>query len=150
MRRWRLLDRIRRGEVQNVAFGEFIALVEALSCVRWQERAMPAGLRSFGQLPRARYTSLETSIFIGQTYSQRLHRVQHQIQGVVDSSSSIPSMAMRMNLRGSMFSRPDAGHPDEHSPQVRQASKLAPAGSNSSAACLKWRVGIAVCAMARS
>ena len=30
MRRWRLLDRIRRGEVQNVAFGEFIALVEAL------------------------------------------------------------------------------------------------------------------------
>lgn len=30
MRNWRLLDRIRRGEVQNVAFGEFVALVEAL------------------------------------------------------------------------------------------------------------------------
>ncbi len=26
MRNWRLLDRIRRGDVQNVAFGEFVAL----------------------------------------------------------------------------------------------------------------------------
>lgn len=30
MRNRRLLERIRRGEVQNVAFGEFLALVEAL------------------------------------------------------------------------------------------------------------------------
>ena len=36
-----------------------------------------------------------------------------------------------------MFSSPDAGQPDEHSPQVRQASKLAPAGRSSSAASLK-------------
>jgi hypothetical protein len=56
-------------------------------------------------------------------------------------------MAIRMNLRGSMFSSPEAGQPEEHSPQVRQASKLAPGGSKSSAACLKLIVGIAVCAM---
>ena len=30
MRNRKLLDRIRRGELQNVAFGEFIQLVEAL------------------------------------------------------------------------------------------------------------------------
>ena len=30
MRNWRLFDRIRRGEVQNVALGELVALVEAL------------------------------------------------------------------------------------------------------------------------
>ena len=30
MRNWKLLGRIRRGEMQNVAFGDFIALLEEL------------------------------------------------------------------------------------------------------------------------
>jgi hypothetical protein len=54
---------------------------------------------------------------------------------------------MRMNLRGSMFSIPEAGQPEEQSPQLRQASKLAPSGSNSSAAALKLMLAIADAAM---
>jgi hypothetical protein len=54
----------------------------------------------------------------------------------------MPSMAMRMNFRGSMFSIPEAGQPDEQRPQLKQASKLAPSGSNSIAFSLKLMVGI--------
>ncbi len=38
-----------------------------------------------------------------------------------------------------MFSSPEAGHPDEHSPQVRHASKLAPSGRSSIASSLKLK-----------
>ena len=41
---------------------------------------------------------------------------------------SSPSAAMRRNLRGSMPSRPVAGHPEEHAPQVRQRFRLPPSG----------------------
>ena len=57
---------------------------------------MPAGFRSFGQLLRASKTSCEISMLIGQTCWQRRHMVQHQTQGVADSVSFMPSMAMRM------------------------------------------------------
>ncbi len=103
---------------------------------------MPAGFASCGQLPRAINTSWEISIFIGQTCWQRRHWVQHQTHGVVDNSSFMPSMAMRMNFLGSMFSIPEAGQPDEQRPQVRHASKLAPSGSSSMAFSLKLMVGI--------
>jgi len=45
-------------------------------------------------------------------------------------SSSMPRAAMRRNFRGSILSSPVAGHPAEHAPQVKQAFKLPPSGSN--------------------
>ena len=42
----------------------------------------------------------------------------------------MPRAAMRRNLRGSMFSNPVAGQPDEQAPQVRQRLRLPPSGSS--------------------
>ena len=127
-----------------------MALVLSVERASLQERTMPEGFFSSGQLPRAKKTSCEMSMFIGQTCWQRLHWVQSQTQGVVDSSSSMPSMAMRMNLRGSIFSSPEAGQPEEQRPQVRQASKLAPLGRSSMAFSLKLMVGMVVSGMLSS
>ncbi len=99
-----------------------IALVPGKRNCASQERTIPLGLFSVGQAPRARPTRTETSMLIGQMYLQRWHCVQVQIHGVVDNSSFMSSMAMRMKRRGSMPSSPEAGQPAEHSPQLRQAS----------------------------
>ncbi len=127
-----------------------MALVESVERMSWQLRTIPDGFSSCGQLPRARNTNWEISMLIGQTCWHLLHWVQHQTQGVVDSSSSIPSIAIRMNFLGSMFSMPEAGQPEEQRPQVKQDSKLAPSGSSSMAFSLKLMVGIFLSDMAVS
>ena len=51
-------------------------------------------------------------------------------QGVLVTSSSRPNAANRRNFRGSIPSRPVAGQPEEHAPQVRHKFRFPPSGNN--------------------
>jgi hypothetical protein len=90
---------------------------------------IPLGCLSLGQLARTFDISPGISIFMGQAYTHRVHNEQIHAQSEVSSSSSNPKDAIRRNFLGSIPSMPVAGHPEAHSPQVRQRFKLPPSGS---------------------
>jgi hypothetical protein len=54
--------------------------------------------------------------------------VHIQTQGDLTASSSIPMAHIRRNFRGSIFSRPVAGQPEAHAPQVRHKFRLPSSG----------------------
>jgi hypothetical protein len=49
-------------------------------------------------------------------------------QGVLRISSSMPKAAILRNFRGSISSKPVAGHPEEQAPQVKQRLRFPPSG----------------------
>src|SRR3989339_2028699 len=67
---------------------------------------------------------------MGHTYMHRVHMEHIHTQFVLKISSSIPRAAILKNFLGSMPSKPVAGHPEAHAPQVRHAFRFPPSGKS--------------------